>query len=229
MDEQTSGIAFLLVPLIFAVSAYIAIGFHRGKKKNREICLSTFSDLMEVFKPDDQTFTNIGGIVGHHATFNFQENGPIYEIDATITLLPRHAPLYIPVSKLLIRSDRLFITFYMRTSPPGEGHLIEKSYDGIRGHEITNAARLDREEVVWGAHTFSLYYDRVMICAPLKQLMKSHPDPGTIKHIALIPDLKKGFIFMIPGEEAVRRNLEPVFRWMYQVFDSQMIEGGSKP
>ncbi|NQU03203.1 MAG: hypothetical protein HQ589_03530 [Syntrophaceae bacterium] len=108
-----SGYFFPVLLLIFALSVFIGLGFSRGRKKNKRICLSAFHDLTRVFKPDDQTFTNIGGYVGHHATFCFQEKGGVCEIDATITLLPRHAPLYMPISKLIMRNDRLFISLYM--------------------------------------------------------------------------------------------------------------------
>ena len=219
MTEQTSIFAppFIVI-VVFGLSAFIGIGFYRGKKKNRHIYLSTFSELLELFKPEDQTFTNIGGLVGHHASFVLPHNNFAYHIDATITLLPRHAPLYMPISNLLMRSDRLFITFYLRVSPPGEGHLIEKSYDGFRGHEITNVKILEREEISWGGLPFFLYYDRITIRDPMKQFTRLHPQPGTVKHIAVLPGEKKGFVFMIPDAGAVKRDLEPAFRWMRDAF-----------
>lgn len=219
MSEEPSVFAPFFILLIFGLTTFVVIGFHRGKKKNRRIYLSAFSDLIDIFKPNGQTFTNIGGQVGHHAVFTFDGKKPISEIEATITLLPRQAPLYLPISKLLMRSDRLFITFYTRFSPPGEGHLVEKAYDGFRGHEITNAAGLSREEVKWGENTFCLYYDRITMYDRLKQLLADHPDAGAVKQIAVIADQKKGFVFMIPCADAVKRDLEPVFHWMCQMIE----------
>jgi hypothetical protein len=212
-------ISYFFLILIFGLSALIGIGFHRGKKKNNAIYLSAFSQLVDIFKPHDQTFIDIGGLVGHHASFTIEQRGGIYKIDATITLLPRHAPLYMPISRRLMRSDRLFVTFYTRASPPGEGHLIEASYDGFRGHEITHASWLTREKIAWGAHEYYLYYDRITMAKPLKRLIDEHPDPGAVKHIALLPGQKKGFVFMIPSEGAVGRQIEPVFRWMCRIFE----------
>ena len=219
MSEEPSVFAPFLILLIFGITAFVVIGFHRGKKKNRQIYLSAFSELIDIFQPDGQTFTRIGGQVGHHAVFTFNGKKPISEIDATITLLPRHAPLYLPISRLLMRSDRLFITFYMRFSPPGEGHLVESSYDGFRGHEITNAARLTREEVKWGGHAFCLYYDRITMYDHLKRLLTDHPEPGAVKQIAVTADQKRGFVFMIPRIDAVKRDLEPVFRWIGRIME----------
>jgi len=204
--------------LIFAIGAFIAVSFPRGRKKNREIYLSAFNDLIEIFKPDDQAFTNIGGLVGHHANFFFKEKDELKKINATITLMPRHAPLYMPISKLLMGNDRLFITLYMRCSPPGEGHLIEKKYADCRGPKITNANRLYKKEVKWDKYNFHLYYERMMMYDQLKQFIDNNPNPGLIRHIAILPDQRKGFIFMIPQHGMVGRNLEPAYQFILKIF-----------
>jgi hypothetical protein len=204
--------------LIFAISAFIALSFSRGRKKNRKISFSAFNDLIKVFKPDDHAFTNIGGLVGHHANFCFKEKDVVNKINATITLMPRHAPLYMPISKLIMRDDRLFITLYMRCYPPGEGHLIEKKYADFRGPKITNANRLYSEEVRWDKYIFYLYYQRKMMYDQLKQFIDNNPDPGVIRHMAILPDQRKGFIFMIPREGMVGKNLEPAYQFILKIF-----------
>jgi hypothetical protein len=217
-----------LLFLVIAMSAFIALGFSRGRKKNRKIYLSAFHDLMEIFKPDDQTFTNIGGLVGHHANFCFREKDIVSEIDATITLLPRHAPLYMPISRLIMKNDRLFITLYMRCSPPGEGHLIEKEYANFRGPKITNAYRLDREEIRWGKCSFYLYYERMTMYDHLTQFIQNNPDPGFVRHVAILPEQRKGFIFMIPQEGEVARHLKPIYELIVNIFGSLYNKKGSE-
>jgi hypothetical protein len=214
--SYVTGLPILL--LIIALSAFIALGFYRGREKNKKIYISAFHDLQEIFKPDDQTFTNIGGFVGHHANFCFDEKDVVSEIDVTITLLPRHAPLYMPISRLIMGNDRLFITLYMRRSPPGEGHLIEKEYAGYRGPKITNAYRLDREEVKWGEYNFYLYYERMAMHGHLMHFIENTPDPGHVRHIAILPEERKGFIFMFPEEGKVANHLGPVYRHMVDIF-----------
>lgn len=213
-----SGYFFPVLMLIFALSAFIALGFSRGKNKNKRIYLSAFHDLTEVFKPDDQTFTNIGGYVGHHATFCFQERECVCEIDATITLLPRHAPLYMPISKLIMRNDKLFVSLYMRYAPPGEGHLIETEYARFRGPKITNAYRMSREKIQWGNYSFYLYYESIKLHDLFMKLTESHSDPGVVRHIAINHDQRKAFIFMIPQEGHVAKSLSPVYQWFQSVF-----------
>ncbi|HUV78110.1 MAG TPA: hypothetical protein VMW06_08625 [Desulfobacterales bacterium] len=214
---DTATVSVLIV--IVAVSAFIVFSFHSGKRKNREICTATFNELMKVFKPDDQTFTNIGGTVGHHGTFSFKERGSVSRIDVTLTLLPRQAPLYLPISKFLMRNDRLFISVYMRYPPPGEGHIIEKGYAGFQGPEITNISRLHQMELQWGDSVFFLYYEQDRMIDRFRELIESLPDPGPIRHIAIVPDQRKGFIFMGLQQEPIEAYLATVYDWLFRVFE----------
>ena len=214
---DTATVSVLIV--IVAVSAFIVFSFHSGKRKNKEICTAIFSELMKVFKPDDQTFTNIGGAVGHHGTFSFKERGPVSRIDVTLTLLPRQAPLYMPISKFFMRNDRLFISVYMRYPPPGEGHIIEKGYTGFRGPEITNISRLHQRQFQWGDLVFFLYYEQDRMIDRFRELIESLPDPGPIRHIAIVPDQRKGFILMGLQQEPIEAYLAPVYDWLFRVFE----------
>jgi len=215
---DTATVSVLIV--IVAVSAFIAFSFHSGKRKNKEICTATFNELIKVFKPDDQTFTNIGGAVGHHGTFSFKERGSVSRIDVTLTLLPRQAPLYMPISKFLMKNDRLFISVYMRYPPPGEGHIIEKNYTGFRGPEITNISRLRQMEFKWDDLAFFFYYEQDRMIDHFKKLVESLPDPGPIRHIAIVPDQRKGFIFMGLQQEPIEAYLAPVYNWLFHVFEA---------
>ena len=192
---------------IMAIGAFIVYSFHSGRRKNKEICTATFNELIKIFKPDDQTFTNIGGAVGHHGTFTFKERGSVSRIDVTLTLLPRQAPLYMPISKFLMKYDRLFISVYMRYPPPGEGHIIERGYTGFRGPVITNISRLRQMEFKWGDLAFFLYYEQDRMVDHFKKLVETLPDPGPIRHIAVVPDQRKGYIFMGLQQETIEAYL----------------------
>jgi hypothetical protein len=205
--------------MIIAVSAFIAFSFHSGKRKNKAIFTVIFKELVTVFKPDDQTFTNIGGAVGHHGTFSFNERGSVSRIDVTLTLLPRQAPLYMPISKLLMRYDRLFISVYMRYPPPGEGHIIERGYTGFRGPLITNISRLRQMEFKWGELDFLFYYEQDRMMDQFKTLIASLQNPGPIKHIAIVPDQRRGYIFMGLQKESIEAYLAPVYDWLFRVFE----------
>lgn len=200
--------------LFIAFSAMLSFGYFWGKRINERLFRSAFEDIVSVVKPVDQTFTNIGGIVGYHADFALSKKGVVESVKATITFLPRHSWLWLPFSKLIRKYDRLFITLELRKSPIAEGHLIETKYAGFRGPKITNAAKLKREQISWGKYSFILYHGGNRIKDRLKAFVTTNPDPGDIRHIAIVPDQNKCFIFIIPRRNQVAQNFSPVYQWI---------------
>ncbi len=210
-------------PLFFifiAVSCILTIGYFWGRRENKGIFLSALNGLVEVVKPDDQTFTTIGGVVGYHANLLIKGKGPISRIDATITLLPRHSWLYIPISKLIMKHDRLFITVHLRYPPAGEAHLIEARYASFRGPKIKNAHRLEKREIAWGPRDFYLYYETLKMRDHLMRFVDSNRDPGIIRHIAIVPGERRCFIFMIPHKGKVKKGLAPIYSWIASVIQN---------
>jgi len=211
----------LTQPLFFlfvAFSFLLTFGYFWGRRHNREIFLSAFNDLMAVFHPDDQTFTNIGGAIGYHANLFIRKKGAfLSRVDATITMLPRHSWLYLPISMLIRKYDRLFVELYVKNKPREECHLIEAHYSRFAGAKIAGAGRLNKETVTWGAYTFYLYYETIETHTRLMDFIDRNPEPGIIRHIAIVPDQKKCFIFMIPRKGQVAQYLSPVYRWLPSV------------
>jgi len=212
--------------LFVAFSFLLTVGYLWGRRQNKEISLAVLKDLIDVIRPDDQTFTNIGGAIGYHANLLVKKKGALLSrADATITLLPRHSWLYLPISKIIRKYDRLFITLYMKRPLPEESHLIEAKYNGFRGSKIDNAQRLNREDVKWGKFDFYMYYESMAMRDHFMRLMGETPDPGAIRHIAIIPHQKKVFIFMIPQKGNVARHLAPVYRWLPSIFKTGLAAG----
>jgi hypothetical protein len=203
--------------LFIAFTAMLSLGYLWGRRTNKRVFLSAFNALVDIVGPDDQTFTNIGGLVGYHANLLIRRKSLISRVDATITLLPRHSLLYLPFSKLIMRHDRLFVSIHLKSALPGEAHLIEAGYAGFRGPKIQNAKRLTRREVRWGNYDFLLYYERVTMHDRLTEYMQAHPDPGVVRHIALVPDQRKCFVFMIPERNMVKGDFEPVYQWIQAI------------
>ena len=204
--------------LFIAVSVLLTFGYFWGQRRNRKIFISAFNDLIKIVKPDDQNFTNIGGAIGFHANLIVKKKKALLSrLDATITFLPRQSWLYLPVSKLTRKYDRLFITLHLKKPPPEEAHLIETGYNGFKGSKITNAARLKKEDIAWGGLRFSLYYQSPKMKEAMERFVNDNPDPGTVRHIALVPEQKKSFVFMIPKYGTVADNFAPVYRWLTTV------------
>ncbi len=203
--------------LFIAFSALLSFGYFWGKRYNERLFRASFQDLVEVVKPVDQTFTNIGGIIGYHAQLTPPKRSPFERIDATITFLPRHSWLWMPISKVLRKYDRLFVTIHLRRNPIAEGHLIETGYARFRGPKISNEAKLQKEEIAWGSMQFLLYYGSEDMRSRLRQFVEKHGDPGLLRHVALVPEQQKCFLFLIPRKDRVAGSFEPVYRWIPSV------------
>ncbi len=206
--------------LFVAFSFLLALGYFWGRRKNQAISHSAFEDLIKIFRPQEQKFTNIGGAIGYHANLAIKKKGGwLSRVDATITLLPRHSWLYLPLSKCIRKYDRLFLELYLKNTPEEECHLIESRYSRFAGTKIRNSAKLQKEEVVWGKYRFYLYSQSAETRTRLLDFTARHPDPGVIRHIAVVPEQKKCFLFMIPAMGKVAENLRPVVNWLPTLLD----------
>ncbi len=204
--------------LFVGFSFLLTLGYFWGRRLNRKIYQAAFNGLVDVVKPDDQTFTNIGGAVGFHANLFVKKKGtPFSRVDATITLLPRHSWLYLPISKLIRKYDRLFITLYLKKPPSEEAHMIERKYSKFMGAKIENAHLMHHETVKWENFDFYLYYSSPEMLEKMRAFIKKNPAPGIIRHIALVPGQKKGFIFMIPKPDQVARYFALIYHWLPSV------------
>ena len=183
--------------------------------------MSAFRALTDVVAPAKQRFTNIGGLTGYHAELEPVAGSAIEKVEATITLLARESWLYYPFSRLMRRYDRLFVMLSLadRCAPSQEGHLIEDSFSRFRGEKVVNAASLQREEIGWGKLRFLLYSSGQEARDRLRGLMQRIPDPGPIRHIALVPEKRRAFLFMIPVEGEVQAHFAEFYDWALSNFE----------
>ncbi|TVQ37152.1 MAG: hypothetical protein EA384_12885 [Spirochaetaceae bacterium] len=211
--------------LFIAGTILISLGYSWGRRRNRRIFLSAFDAITSVIEPKDQQFTNIGGLTGYHANFVPHKNRYIRRLDATITMLPRQSWLYYPISRLTRKFDRLFLAYHLSPKAAGvlkEGHLIEKGYSRLAGARIENEAALTRETVDWDGMTFSLYYQDHHIRDRLEQLRHQLGTPGPLRHVALVPEQDRLFVFLIPRIGQVEPLVGTVTRWFGELVESRL-------
>ncbi len=205
--------------LFIAFTILISLGYSWGRRRNKRIYLSTFNDLVDLIKTKDQQFTNIGGLTGYHANLIPKKNDIYRRVDATLTLLPRQSWLYFPFSLIMQGFDRLFLTFFLAPKKKArwilkEGHLIERRYSRFHGPKIKNAASLEHEEYSWGGMEFILYYEDDSVRKRLLELARKMENPGSIRHVAIVPAEERIFVFMIPKLKKVANDLLPVIKWI---------------
>ncbi len=208
--------------LFIAATILLSLGYTWGKRRNIKIYLSAFNALVDVLKPKDQNFTNIGGLTGYHAHIVPHKNRLIHHVEATITLLPRQSWLYYPFSKMIRRFDRLFITMiYSKKAEDlmGEGHLIEKKFSSFRGPKINGADKLKSEELDWGASRYLLYYENDDVKKELGALMEKQVEPGLLRHVALMPD--QAHFFIIPKRGEVAKIFPTLSLWLHRLVEER--------
>ena len=110
--------------LFVALAAFLGLGWYRGGRANHALILTATQAMERAFAPIDTTYINIGGVVGYN--FVYQLSPPFLRLEGTILTLPRHAILYLPISRwLLRREDTLLFTLYCGELRTGQGHIVE--------------------------------------------------------------------------------------------------------
>jgi hypothetical protein len=69
-------------------------------------------------------------------------------------------------------------------------------------------------ELKWGKYDFFLYFEKVKLRDQLMSFVQKNPDPGIVRHIAIVANQRKCFLFMIPKKGKVKENLAPVYHWL---------------
>lgn len=206
--------------LFIAATILLSLGYIWGRRKNRRIFTAAFDDLAGILKPRDQQYTNIGGLTGYHANFLPNKNSVVRRADVTLTLLPRQSWLWYPFSLLTRKFDRLFLVFEIQKSAFGdlaEGHLIEHRYAKLPGASIENADNLTREELSWEGRTFFLYYGDERMKKAILECKERLNTPQTLRHLAVVPERERLFIFMIPKRGTVATVVRPIYDWFHRL------------
>lgn len=209
--------------LFIAATILLSLGYIWGRRRNHRITHTAFKALSTVLNPKDQTFTNIGGLTGYHAHFIPQKSSGIKEINATLTLLPRQSWLWYPFSLIIRRFDRLSISCELgKKASRGirEGHLIERKYSTFAGARIQNVDDLKKDTLTWGTRTFYLYYADAAVKREMERCKEMvGADPGPLRHVALVPERSRLFVFLIPVPDHVERVVGQVYGWFTSLSD----------
>ena len=205
--------------ILAVLSCFFTIGYFLGKRKNKNLFLTIFNELIDVIKPENQTYGVIGGTSDYYADFNLKRENPFARIDAKVTLLPRHLWPYLPIAIIRDKYDKLLIAMHLKHKLREEGHLIEDNYAKSRKAKIANIDKLINANVKWGEHDFRIYCKSRKMREEFKEFINNNSNPGTIRHITFIPNQKKCFIFMIPQKGKVAKDLAPVYQWILSLSD----------
>ncbi len=198
------GITFSTQALFFLFIVTIGIlmlVFFRNRKYNLETIRTASKELEAALRPQDQTYTWLGGAVGF--TAEYQTEKPLRKVEATLTMLSRQSLLFYPISKLMFGSDRLFVVLYPFEKFRREAHLLEHWYYKLRLRTLENEASFNRRTLSLHGKTFDLFSSDKAGAEKLANWLKALPAPELIKHVAFVPENGSVYLYMNPRVEHV--------------------------
>lgn len=193
----------ILVAVLVLVAGLVGVLFFHGRRRNRSIALRVSRELERALEPVDATYTWIGGLVGFHARFAVQG---CEKVRATCTLLPRHAPLYLPVALALGRGDQVHVTLYLRAGFGGEAHIVAPSLLRSPLFRIRGRERMRETDGHASGSRFVLLGTTGRLVEGMRTLLLVLERAGlatSVLHLAIVPDLSTLYARVRPRPGAV--------------------------
>ena len=194
-SEQTLFFLFILG------IAMLMLVFSRNRKYNIQTIAAIGKELESALRPNDQTYTWLGGSVGFKA--EYQTPKPLRKAEATVTMLSRQSLLFYPISKIMFGHDRLFVVLYPIEKFRREAHLLERRYYTFRLRTLDNEASFIRKTVELRGKTFDLFSSDHAGIETLSAWLNALPDPTLVKHVAFTPENGSVYLYMTPHLTAI--------------------------
>lgn len=207
---------------LIAITLALTFGYTWGRRWNRRVLVNALDPMLEIFKARDQQFTNIGGQTGYHATIVPGNSRGVRRIDVTVTLLPRQSWLYMPFSLMVRKFDRMQSILYFNKRGRKlreEAHLIETRFEKMMGNQIEHADRLECETVEWGGRSYHLYAEGPRSRRWMEDFRNRLGDPETLRHVAIVPEQERAYVFLIPRVGVVSRAMPVLRDWLDATVD----------
>jgi hypothetical protein len=189
-----------LFAILVIFAGVATLQFFYGRKLNLVLMRNVAETLEEVVKPKDQLYTWLGGYIGFKVEYEVDD--PIVEkIEATLTLLPRHSIMYLPVSKVTLGGDRLFLVVRSRHAVKGDVHAIKKgTYRLSKG--IDNEIEYLSEVVAINGAEFQVFYKKRRDKDKLLKHLSGLP-VDKVKHISVTPSTRVIYAFVVPDKRVI--------------------------
>jgi len=182
--------------LIVALSAIAVLQFFRGRRQNLILMKFTVETLEKILAPVDKVYQLVGIYVGYRAVLWLRRKN-LSRAEATVLLMPRYSAFYYPISKLVNRFDRIYLTYWFsRPTITSETHLIRVGgYRRSLKRVVRDCDRMVRSEVVVkGVRFVALSRDGKGV-GKLVRFLESLERPEDVVHVALVPQNNSIYIF----------------------------------
>ncbi len=196
--------------VLIVVAGGLTLGYFRGRRRNMDLARAISRELEAALHPEDQTYTWLGGVLGFKA--DYRGVSATSRVEATLTLLPRHSLLYLPVARLLTGGDRLFVVTYPAKPIRSEAHVIAASYRRRLGR-LAGESTWRREMVDGGGQRFEVLGEDPSAVASLRDWVRSLPQPRHLRHLALVPRTGTLYLYVVPVPGKVQEVVHRTLSW----------------
>jgi hypothetical protein len=134
-------------------------------------------------------------------------------VEATLTLVPRHSLLYLPVARLVTGGDRLYVVARPGRPIRREAHVIAASYRRRLGR-LAGEESWRRETVETGDQRFEILGEDPAMVASLRDWVRTLAQAPRLKHLALVPSTGTLYLYLVPVPGEVQPIVGRALTWL---------------
>lgn len=110
--------------ILILISFFISIAYLYGFKKNYRLIKNVAKILEVELNPLDKNYTWLGGVVGFSAEYDIENTG---KIKITFSTIPRQSILFLPLSILMGRYDKLELLVPVKKKITSDINIFKKN------------------------------------------------------------------------------------------------------
>ncbi len=193
--------------LIFVIlGGIISLQFFKGRKVNTLLMIQYIREFENELKPKDKLYTYIGGYIGFKADFDLNEEF-IKKIELTLTLLPRQSLLYLPISYLTRKHDRLYVILRLKEKLGYDTHIIKKNFY-FPAPMIENIETFKKDEIEIQNNKFLILYKNRSDIDRLINIATNSFDFNNVRHIGYTRETNVIYLLLKPELENTAKSLK---------------------
>ncbi|MCD6420717.1 MAG: hypothetical protein J7L41_08425 [Synergistetes bacterium] len=194
-----------VVMIMLVLGAVVTLQFFKGRKINLMIMEHYAKKFEKLLRPKDQLYTWLGGYIGFRVNYEI-DSETLEKIEMTLTLLPRHSVLYMPVSLITARHDKLYVVFRPKRKVRTDIQIIRKGYY-IFKPRIEEEPYLQKEVLEVNGKKFTIMYRERKEFDRFFKRIKDIFDMARVIHIALVSRTNVLYVFLRPSADDTPREI----------------------
>lgn len=204
-----------LILLMLILGGITSLQFFKGRKLNTLMMVKYIRDFEENLKPKDKLYTYIGGYIGFKANYDLNVNH-VKKVELTLTLLPRHSLLYLPISYLTRKHDRLYIVLRLSEKLGYDAHIIKKHFY-FPGPMIDDMETFRKEEMILDGKFFYVLYKNKSDLDRLIELTKNSVGFDNLRHICYTRETNVLFLLLKPDLDKTAKDLKKLVKNLFEL------------